>query len=174
MFPRSMFAARPPHHPSTERACSVALAVLVLGALSSCNRPQSPSVTPYVVRVASVGGAGLDLDVQLQVLNPNSFPLYAETVEGTLYGALGQKLGVGRSAPSEPIPAEGTSLVASTIHVNWENLAVLAPLLTSERIPYEFRGDVALGGASFHVTLPFTLTGELSRTQLLQAGLRGL
>jgi LEA14-like dessication related protein len=116
----------------------------------------------------------MDLDVQLQVHNPNSFPLSAEVVEGTLYGADDQKLGMGRSTPTDAIPAQGSRIVASKVHVNWENLTALAPLLASERIPYEFRGDVTLGGDSIHVTLPFTLTGELTRSELLQAGLRGL
>jgi LEA14-like dessication related protein len=153
----------------------LAIAALGLAAPSGgCNRPQAPSVTPQVVRVAGVGAGGLDLDVQLQVHNPNSFPLSAEAVEGTLYDARDRKLGVGRSTPGDSIPAGGSSIVASKVHIDWQDLTALAPLLVSEHIPYEFRGDVTLGGESIHVTLPFTLTGELTRTQLLQAGLRGL
>jgi LEA14-like dessication related protein len=174
MFPRFMLAVFSPRRRCAGHATSLAVAALTLGALSSCSQPRSPSVTPFVVRVANIGATGLELDVQLQVRNPNSFPLYAETVEGTVYAARDQKLGMGRSVPKGPIPAEGNSIVASTVHVNWENWGALAPLLVSERIPYEFRGHVTLGGESVRVTLPFTLTGELSRTQLLQAGLRGL
>jgi LEA14-like dessication related protein len=153
---------------------AMALAALGLLLLPDCNRPQSPSITPHLVRVAAVGESGLELDVQLQVHNPNSFPLAAEAVQGTLYVARDQKLGVGQSHPRDSIPAEGSSIVASQLHVGWENLTALAPLLAFERIPCEFRGDVTLGGESLHITLPFVLTGELSRTQLLQAGLRGL
>jgi LEA14-like dessication related protein len=153
----------------------LALAALGLSAAGAgCSKPQPPSVTPHVVRVTGVGARGLDLDVELQVHNPNSFPLSAEAVEGTLYSTHDQKLGEGRSSPSKAIPGNGSSIVASTVHVAWENLPALAPLLAVERIPYEFRGDVTLGGESIHVRLPFTLSGELTRTQLLEAGWRGL
>jgi LEA14-like dessication related protein len=127
-----------------------------------------------VVRVTSVGPAGIDLDVELQVYNPNSFPLAAENVAGTLYGAQSLKLGEGRSNPRDAIPAEGGGSVSAQLHVPWENLGAIAPLLVSERVPIEFRGDVTFGGDSLHLTLPFTLTGDLTRAQLLQAGLRGL
>jgi LEA14-like dessication related protein len=127
-----------------------------------------------VVRVASVSPGGIELYLELQVRNENSFPLAAESVHGTLYGAESQKLGVGSSNPSAAIPAEGSGIVAARLHVAWENLAAIAPLLVSERVPIEFRGDVTFGGETLHLTLPFTLSGELTRSQLLQAGLRGL
>jgi LEA14-like dessication related protein len=150
-------------------------ALLVFAALASaCARPQPPSVVPHVVRFSAVTPTGLDFDVQLQVHNPNSFPLAAEAVTGTLYGARDQRLGQGTSHPGESIPAGSTRLVASQVHIGWENLMAVAPLLAAERIPYEFRGDVKLGGESINVTLPFTLSGELTRTQLLDAGWRGL
>jgi LEA14-like dessication related protein len=129
---------------------------------------------PHVVRISGVSPGGIDFDVQLQVHNPNSFPLAAEAVHGTLYGSGDRKLGQGTSHPREAIPAGSSRLVASQVHIGWENMTAIAPLLASERIPYEFRGDVTLGGESLNVTLPFTLSGELTRAQLLEAGWRGL
>lgn len=126
------------------------------------------------MRVSGVSPGGIELDVQLQVHNPNSFPLAAEAVSGTLFGARDQKLGQGAANPREPIPGGTTRLVQSRVHIGWDNLMALAPLLANERIPYEFRGDVKLGGGSINITLPFTLSGELTRGQLLEAGLRGL
>lgn len=149
-------------------------ALLAFAVASACARPQPPSVVPHVVRFSAVTPTGLDFDVQLQVHNPNSFPLAAEAVTGTLYGARDQRLGQGTSHPGASIPAGSTRLVASQVHIGWENLMAIAPLLAAERIPYEFRGDVTLGGESINVTLPFTLSGELTRTQLLDAGWRGL
>jgi LEA14-like dessication related protein len=151
------------------------LVLLMAIALSSaCARPQPPTVVPHVVRFSAVNPAGLQFDVQLQVHNPNSFPLSAEAVHGTLYGARNQKLGQGTSHPREAIPAESTRLVACQVQIGWDNLMAVAPLLAAEHIPYEFRGDVTLGGESINVTLPFTLAGELTRSQLLEAGWRGL
>jgi LEA14-like dessication related protein len=127
-----------------------------------------------VARVAAVSLQGLDLDVEVQVNNPNSFPLAAEAVSGTLFIGGGQKLGHGSSRPSRDIPASGSSMVQSRVHIDWDDLAALAPFMTAETLPYDFRGDVTLGGKSIHLTVPFTLSGHLTRTQLLQAGLRGL
>ncbi len=117
---------------------------------------------------------GLDLDVEVNVDNPNAFPLFADSVSGTLFVAQGQRLGHGASSPTHSIPANGSSLVQTRLHVDWDALSALAPFMTAESVPYVFRGDVAIGSESFHVTLPFTLSGELTRSQLLQAGLRGL
>lgn len=170
---RSGVPSRSPRSPSAVRA--PVFAILVSAALASaCARPQPPSVVPHVVRLSAVSATGLDLDVQLQVHNPNSFPLAAEAVNGTLYGARNQKLGQGSSHPGESIPADSMRLVASQVHIGWDNLMAVAPLLGAERIPYEFRGDVTLGGESINVTLPFSFSGELTRTQLLEAGWRGL
>jgi LEA14-like dessication related protein len=153
----------------------LAVAMLVIAAfVGGCAKPQPPSVVPHVVRVAGVSVGGLELDVELQVHNPNSFPLAAEAVRGTLFVAREQKLGQGSSQSRTTIPAGTTSLVASRVRIGWESLTVLAPLLASERIPYVFRGDVTVGGKTLNVTLPFTLEGELSRAQLLDAGWRGL
>jgi len=41
-------------------------------------------------------------------------------------------------------------------------------------VPYQFKGDVTLGGDTLQLTLPFEMKGTLTREQLLQAGLRGL
>jgi LEA14-like dessication related protein len=153
----------------------LAVAALVIAAWSSaCAKPQPPSVVPHVVRVAGVTLGGLELDVELQVHNPNSFPLAAEAVRGTLYGAQNQKLGQGSSQSRATIPAGATSLVQSRVRIGWESLTAIAPLLAAERIPYVFRGDVTVGGKTLNLTLPFTLQGELTRAELLDAGWRGL
>lgn len=150
--------------------CCMALVI----ALGACSRPQSPTLTPQVARVVAVSAAGLELDVQVKVDNPNSIPLTAEAVSGTLFLAEGRKLAHGSSRPERSIPARGSTLVQSRLHVAWEDVRSLAPFLAQESLPYVFKGDVTVGSDSFNVTLPFTLSGQLSRTQLLQAGLRGL
>ena len=142
-------------------------------ALGACSKPRPPTLTPQVARVVAVNAAGLDLDVQLKVDNPNSIPLTAQAVSGTLFVAENQKLAHGSSRPAHSIPARGSSLVQSRLHVAWEDVTSLAPFLAQESLPYVFKGDVTVGSESFNVTLPFTLSGHLTRTQLLQAGLRG-
>jgi LEA14-like dessication related protein len=143
-------------------------------ALSSCARPQQPTVTPQVARVERVTSNGVDLRVTLTVHNPNEFALDAREVEGTLLLQGGQKLGTGRASPHQSIPAHGTSSVESQVHVAWSDLSALQPFLTRESLPYDFQGKVSLGGDVLQVTLPFELQGSLTREQLLAAGLRGL
>jgi LEA14-like dessication related protein len=141
--------------------------------ITGCRVPEPPTVTPHTVRVVGINAGGMDLDVQLSVHNPNSFPLAAEGVEGTLFVSRRQELGHGSSPEVDSIPAGGTSMVASRLHMTWAGLSSAVPLLASERIPYEFDGTVAIGGQSINVKLPFKLSGELTRNELLQAGLRG-
>lgn len=112
--------------------------------------------------------------MQVRVDNPNSFPLSAQALTGTLFLAKGDKFGHGSSKPDHSIPARGSSLVQSRVHVDWDDLSSLIPFLTAETVPYTFRGDVTLGREDFNVTLPFSISGDLTRTQLLRAGLRGL
>jgi LEA14-like dessication related protein len=140
---------------------------------AACRKPQAPSIRPHLARVTGVSAAGVDLEVQLDVSNPNSFPLAAEEVRGTLFLAGGQKLGEGVAHPRSPIAARGSSLVTCQVNIGWADLGAILPLLVSQRIPYELRGDLTLGGRSINVTLPFTFSGELDRTELLRAGMRG-
>ena len=168
-------------HPCAHSVRRRALLVLSLATLpflpllaSGCAKPEPPRLTPKVVRVAGASASGLDLDVELEVHNPNSFPLLANSVSGTLIVGRGQRLGSGSATLKESIRGGATSPVESRVHIAWADIAAIAPLLLRERVPYEFRGDVTLGGGGIDVALPFSLSGELTRAELLQAGLRGL
>jgi LEA14-like dessication related protein len=149
-------------------------AVVLCCALGGCAKPQPPAVTPQVARVVRVTGSGIELQVTLSVQNPNAFALDAREVEGTLILEGGQKLGTGRASPHQSIPARGTGSVDSQVKIAWDELPALQKFLTRERVPYDFKGHVTLGGDALHVTLPFEMQGSLTREQLLQAGLRGL
>lgn len=146
---------------------------ITLVAFLACARPQPPSIIPRVVQVAAVSPSGIDLDVQLGVHNPNSFALSAEAVSGTLYVGREQRLGRGEARPKQPIAGGSEGSVQSRVHIDWADISALLPLLREERVPYEFRGDVTLGSETLNVTLPFSLAGELTRAELIQAGFRG-
>jgi len=146
------------------------VACLVLG----CQKPQPPTVVPRVVRVAGVNATGMDFDVELDVHNPNSFPIAAEAVEGTLFVSGERELGRGSANPRASIAAGATGPVTSRVHIDWANITALASLLAEEKVPYQFRGEVLLGGKTIRLGVPFTLSGELTRGQLLEAGMRGL
>lgn len=149
-------------------------AVLLISSSLACSRPKPPTLTPEVARVVAVTPRGLDLDVEVRVDNPNPFPLIAERVKGTVYVDGDHKLADGAATPGSSIPSRGSARVPSRVHLAWENLSGLGPLLLRETVPYTFRGEVTLGGEDLNITLPFSLAGQLSRSQLLAAGLRGL
>ena len=119
----------------------------------------------------------MTLAVTFDVANPNRFPLIVHAVDGrfSLGAGAGVELGKAHAEPASSIPAEGTSTVTSQIAVGWTNLPALTPfLLSPAAVPYRFDGSAILGGESLNLSLPFTLTGELTRAQLINAGLSGL
>lgn len=144
-------------------------------ALTSCSKPEPPKVTPRAARVIRVDANGLRLALELDVYNPNGFPLTARTVSGTLEVGKGTELGSARSEPKGSIAAKSSSVVTSQLDVGWTNVAALAPYaLTTQPVPYTFRGVATIGGEKLNVDVPFAVKGELTREQIVQIGLRGL
>jgi hypothetical protein len=41
-------------------------------------------------------------------------------------------------------------------------------------VPYVFEGTASVGSAKLNIDVPFQLRGQLTRDELLQAGMRGL
>ena len=152
---------------------------LIAAALTAvaCNKPLPPTITPKSARVLAVGPTGVQLAVAFDVTNPNGFPLLVRAVDGRLaLGAgNGAELGTEHADLASGIPAASTTTVTSEIAVTWTNLAALTPFaLSAAPVPYRFDGTATVGGDRLNVSLPFTLTGELSRAELLNAGLSGL
>jgi LEA14-like dessication related protein len=159
------------------RRLGSAPAVLLAAALSAsaCSKPEPPRVTPREVRVKSVDPAGLVLALDLDVYNPNGFPLIARSVTGNVEIGQGVELGRGRAEPGGSIPAKGSSLVTTDLTVAWTNAPALAPLaLSNKPVPYTFRGVATIGGERLNLDVPFVVKGELTRAEVVQAGLRGL
>ena len=143
--------------------------------LASCSKPEPPTVTPRSARIAAISPSAIVLALELDVRNPNSFPLVFRAVSGSLELGNGIELGRGRAVTNGSIPAKGSSVVPTELSVSWTNVAALAPLAASPSpVPYAFRGTATIGGENLNVDLPFVVKGELSREQVLQAGLRGL
>jgi len=152
-------------------------AVIAALSLAACAKPKPPTITPKSAQVLAVSGSGLTLAVAFDVANPNRFPLVVHSVDGrfSLGPDAGVELGKAHAEPASSIPAQGSSTVTSQIAIAWTNLAALTPfVLSPAAMPYRFDSNATFGGESLNVSLPFTLTGELTRNQLLNAGLSGL
>lgn len=144
-------------------------------ALAACAKPEPPTIAPRSARVSSVGPSGLTLAVELDVHNPNSFPLEAHVVDGSLELGDGVELGRAHAAPEAAIPAKESRVVQSELTVNFSNLGALTPFLLLEKpVPYTFKGQAQIGSERLNVGVPFEIRGELTRAELLQVGLRGL
>lgn len=149
------------------------LAVLLSGWASACS-PTMPTVTPQVARVLWVSPAGLRLAIEVDVHNPNSFPLFADTIEGVIEVGQGSTLGYGQAFPRGTIPAEGASRIVTQVDVQWMNMGALTPFLMSPApIPYVFKGKARVGGDGVNLSVPFEVNGQLTRAELIGAGLRG-
>jgi LEA14-like dessication related protein len=143
--------------------------------LAACAKPEPPTIAARSARVSSVGPSGLTLAVELDVHNPNSFPLAAHGVDGSLELGDGVELGRAHAAPEAAIPAKESRVVQSELTVNFSNLGALTPFLLLEKpVPYTFKGQAQIGSERLNVGVPFELRGELTRAELLQIGLRGL
>jgi LEA14-like dessication related protein len=156
-------------------SATVVVASIVVACMVLACSPKDPTVNPRVARVLAVAPSGLSLAIDLEVHNPNSFPLMVHAVQGQIMLGNGAVLGSGIAYPGGNIPAQGARLVTAQLDVPWVNLGALAPFaLSSGPVPYVFKGEAAIGGESLNIKVPFELGGNLTREQLIAAGLRGL
>ena len=142
--------------------------------LAACSKPKPPTIAPRSAQIVGVSPGGVQLAITFDVTNPNGFPLMAHAVDGRfmLGTDSGAELGKAHAEIVSSIPANGTSSVTSQLGIPWTNLAVLAPfVLSPAAVPYHFDGTATVGGDDLNVSIPFTLTGELTRAQLIAAGL---
>lgn len=147
--------------------------LLVVFSVLACS-PKMPTVTPHLARVVWVAPTGVRLAIEVDVYNPNSFPLMADAIEGVIEMGSGAVLGNGLAYPRGTVPAEGTSRVTTQVDVQWSNLGALAPfLMGAGPVPYVFKGKARLGGDSVSLSVPFEVAGQLTRAELIGAGLRG-
>lgn len=152
---------------------SLGAATLALAA--ACSKPKPPTLRPLGARVVGVTPSEIRLAVELEVTNPNGFPLIARSVDGTLTVGSGAELGRSHTDLTSSIPAGASANVTSEVSVGFQNLGALAPFVLSPLpVPYELRGSATLGGEKLNVSLPFTLNGELTRDQLIAIGLNRL
>lgn len=154
-------------------ATSFSAATLVLAA--ACSKPKPPTLRPLSARVVAVTPTGIRLAVELEVTNPNGFPLVARSVDGTLTVGGGAELGRSHTELASRIPAGASANVTSELSVGFQNLGALAPFVLSPLpVPYELHGNASVGGEKLNVSIPFTVNGELTRAQLVSIGLNGL
>jgi LEA14-like dessication related protein len=149
----------------------LALALLLA---SGCAKPKPPSITPRSVQLSAIKPDGVQLSLILAAHNPNAFPLVVSSVSGNFELQDGTPLGNAQSSLPLSIPAEGDQDLSATLDIRFSSASALAPYaLTGRPLPYRVRGTASVGSEKLNVDVPFTIDGELTREQLLAAGLRG-
>jgi LEA14-like dessication related protein len=149
--------------------------LLLACALVGCAKPEPPRITPHSVKATKIGPTGLELHSELDVENPNGFALKVQKVDGKLKLGPGTEVGAATLDTAIDVPAHATKRVESDMTVRWSNIAALAPLAASAGpVPYVFEGTAKIGSPKLNLDIPFELRGQLTREQMIQAGLRGL
>lgn len=148
---------------------------LVVWGCGGCVEPKPPKITPVSVSVTKVTPDGMTLKLVMKLKNPNPFTVYAREVKCHVTLGEAVKLGPVNIKQKLKLPAKKSQQLSVDVKTSWANAGqIVALAATSPKIPYVVEGEVTIGGQDLNVDLPFTIKGEVTREQLLQAGLKGL
>lgn len=150
------------------------LVLLGLGTVG-CSKPKPPTITPKEGKVTAVSAAGVNLALTFDAYNPNDFTISVRSVTArmTLDGKV--KLPEAKIPTGASLPGKKTTPVTANVTAQWADVGAVASLAASKpKIPYVVEGTVNVGGESLNVDVPFTLKGEMTQQQLLQAGVNSI
>jgi LEA14-like dessication related protein len=152
-----------------------AAAVAVALVAASCKKPEPPVLTPKETRVTTIDGTGLTVLALVDAYNPNGFDLATRSVKAHITLDDNVDLGTVTAPHGVTLPARGHTDVSIPLSLQWGDVTVVARLAASKKpMPYRLDGTVAIGGDRLSVEVPFTISGTITREQLLGAALRAL
>jgi LEA14-like dessication related protein len=154
------------------RTAFAAAAALVLVA---CAKPEPPRLTPVSAKITAISAQGVDVDLDLEAENPNGIDLTGREVKATI--TLDGRVVLGTATVTNRInlPAHKKTMIAVPVSSHWRDLSQGLELVTMGKdIPYKVDGTVEIGGDSLNITVPFHVTGILTRAQLMAASLNSL
>lgn len=151
-----------------------ALAILGVVAMG-CSKPEPPTLVPKEAKVTAIGPAGASLLVRMEATNPNRITLSVRSVTGK--AKLAGKWDLGTVTVEKPVdlPPNVPTMVDVPMTLPWTDLKTLGALAsTTGPVPYVIEGTVSIGGERLNVNLPFTLSGTITREQVINASLKSL
>ena len=111
--------------------------------------------------------------VELDVYNPNSFPILVQNVTGTFELGNGSSSATVASQRKARFPRRARQCCKSARR-DWTNVAALAPFaLSPAPVPFTFRGVAAIGGERFNVDVPFTIRASSPGEQVFKRDCAG-
>lgn len=146
----------------------VAAAVVVAGTAAGCaTLARQAFVEPVVslnnVRLNSIGLQGGNLDVVLNVYNPNAYRLDATAVNYRVL--IGNQIGLASGTISDRLTLQENDTTRLTIPVSFTYAGIGEAgrqLLNTGAVDYRVTGDVAVGTPVGSFTVPFSTTGRYS------------
>jgi LEA14-like dessication related protein len=150
------------------------LLVPVLGA-GGCAKPQPPTLRPRSARVTGTSRYAVELSVELEAHNPNSFPLTVNRVTAQCELKDGAVVGTASSAAAFTLPAQRDESLEVKLSVELASFQLLVPFAFKLKpMPYRLRGSAKVGGNDVSLDVPFSVEGEITPQELLATGLRNL
>lgn len=141
----------------------------------SCAKPKAPTVVPKESRVTAIGPAGIDVVVKVEATNPNTFTISTRSV--TAKAKLDGRWDMGTVTIPHVLvlPPSTPTTFDMPMHLNWTDVQALGSLaMTPKPVPYVIEGTVNVGGESLNVDVPFTVSGTITREQIVQTAMKGL
>lgn len=150
-------------------------AALLFFCVSGCGKPEPPQITVQSSKVIGADVNGLEIEVHVDVFNPNRVNLGVRSFTGK--SVVGGKYELGTATIDKPVslPGNAHTPIDVPFTMRWQNLQTLAALASQTgNIPYELTGTAAIGGESFSIDVPFRASGTLTHDQIVGTALRSI
>ena len=142
------------------------IAVLAVALTAACaglaqQAFQNPIVNLKDVRVMSLGTTGGNLEVHLNVYNPNGFRLDASQLRYNVFVGDSVRMANGTFEPRTSVQAGDSTIVKIPVGFTYLGLGTAASqLLRTGAVTYKVTGDVTVNSVVGNFTVPFTTSGQ--------------
>jgi LEA14-like dessication related protein len=151
------------------------LGLLLAMTTMACSKPEPPTIVPKEAKVTAVSPAGLDILVRVEATNPNSVTLSAQSFTGKAEVDGKYELATVVVNKAVSLPPKTPTMIDVPLNMPWADVNTLIAMSQAQRpIPYTVYGTVAVGGESINVNIPFSMSGTITRDQLVGAALKGI
>ena len=141
------------------------MAVVATAGCASLGRQafQAPHVTLRDVRVVGVGVTGGELDVALNVHNPNNYRLDTSKLDYQVFVADTVPVARGTMDNRVTVQAGDSAIVKIPVSFTYSGIGVLGrQLMQTGVVSYKVTGSVTVASVTGNFTVPFSSTGRFS------------
>lgn len=151
------------------------VSLIAVALVVACAKPQPPKVVPKAAQVTSVDAQGINLELTVEMTNPNGFTLAVQSITGRVVIGGQTDLGEVRVPHAVSLPPSTPVSVVVPMTIRWSGASILAAsALRGEDLPFTVQGSVGVGGEKLNVDVPFSMSGVVTRAQLEKAAMNSL